>query len=151
MAQDFLLRLLESRLRLRGVRRRTHRCADGRVVSYLQAGPPEAEKTLVLVHGLGSSNLNWIRVIVPLARDHRVIAVDLPVFGKSPLPGELKYQTLRDHTNALIDFLHGPHFPRPVVLAGQSMGGWTVCGFASAHPERTSALKSSSFRFAFTS
>ena len=26
--------------------------------------------------------------------------------------------------------------------AGQSMGGWTGCGFASAHPERTSALLS---------
>jgi pimeloyl-ACP methyl ester carboxylesterase len=25
-------------------------------------------------------------------------------------------------------------------VAGQSMGGWTVCGFASAHPERTRAL-----------
>lgn len=140
MALRFLLRVLEARLRLQGVRRRAYRCGDGRVLSYLQAGPPEAEKTLLLVHGLGSSNLNWLRVIVPLAREHRVIAVDLPGFGKSPLPGELKYQTLRDHTGTLVDFLQSPHFPRPVVLAGQSMGGWIGVKVALTHPERVEHL-----------
>jgi pimeloyl-ACP methyl ester carboxylesterase len=140
MVLQFLLRLFEARLRLQGVRRRAFRCADGRVISYLEGGPPDAEKTLLLVHGLGSSNLNWLRVLGPLSRRHRVVAVDLPGFGQSPLPAELEPQTLRDHTAALLEYLRGPHFPRPVVLAGQSMGGWISVKVALAAPEHVEQL-----------
>jgi len=140
MALQFFLGLLEARLRLQGIRRRVFECRDGRRISFLEGGPPDAEKTLLLVHGLGSSNLNWIRVYKPLARRHRVIALDLPGFGKSPLPGELEFQTLRDHTASLIEFLESPHFPRPVVLAGQSMGGWISVKVALARPEHVEQL-----------
>src|SRR2546427_12457671 len=41
--------------------------------------------TLVLVHGLGGSHLNWMAVAPALARGARVLAVDLAGFGRTPL------------------------------------------------------------------
>src|SRR5207302_6799085 len=43
--------------------------------------------TLLLVHGLGGSHLNWMLVGDRLAQHHRVLAVDLPGFGRSPRAG----------------------------------------------------------------
>src|SRR6266436_6619967 len=41
--------------------------------------------TLVLVHGLGGSHVNWLAVAPVLARRSRVLAVDLAGFGRTPL------------------------------------------------------------------
>jgi pimeloyl-ACP methyl ester carboxylesterase len=46
------------------------------------AGPP-----LVLLHGIGSRRQVWDPVVGELARSRRVIAVDIPGFGESPLDG----------------------------------------------------------------
>jgi len=40
--------------------------------------------TLVLVHGLGGSYSTWLAVGTSLARRGRVVAPDLPGFGRSP-------------------------------------------------------------------
>src|SRR5262245_8710749 len=42
--------------------------------------------TVVLVHGLGSRDEHWLPVARLLARDHRVVMVDLPGHGASPMP-----------------------------------------------------------------
>ena len=56
---------------------------DGSRIRYIEAGsgPP-----LLLVHGLGHSSTAWRRVIDGLGADRRVIAPDLPGFGRSPAP-----------------------------------------------------------------
>ncbi|MDQ3469900.1 MAG: alpha/beta fold hydrolase, partial [Actinomycetota bacterium] len=41
---------------------------------------------VLFVHGLGGSWQNWLENICEFARDHRVIAVDLPGFGASQMP-----------------------------------------------------------------
>ncbi|MEJ7703194.1 MAG: alpha/beta fold hydrolase [Geodermatophilaceae bacterium] len=41
-------------------------------------------RSLVLVHGLGSSLRNWDRIVPALAEQREVIAVDLPGFGETP-------------------------------------------------------------------
>ena len=46
-------------------------------------GPP-----LVFVHGLSGSWPNWLEQLPVFAADHRVIALDLPGFGHSPMPRE---------------------------------------------------------------
>ncbi|HEU5086699.1 MAG TPA: alpha/beta fold hydrolase, partial [Roseiflexaceae bacterium] len=51
------------------------------------SGAGEAGGTpLVLVHGLGDEADTWRRVFVPLAQRRRVIALDLPGFGRSDRP-----------------------------------------------------------------
>src|SRR4051795_1864953 len=56
----------------------------GRVnVVELGSGPP-----VVFVHGLSGSWQNWLEQLPGLAEDHRVVALDLPGFGQSPMPPE---------------------------------------------------------------
>jgi pimeloyl-ACP methyl ester carboxylesterase len=59
-------------------------------------------KPLLLVHGI--SNLhNWDLIVPALARERRVIAVDLPGFGKSaPLAGEVSVASLTDAVEEFI-------------------------------------------------
>ncbi|HHT9114623.1 MAG TPA: alpha/beta fold hydrolase, partial [Candidatus Wunengus sp. YC65] len=52
-------------------------------VHYLTAGEG---KPVVLVHGWPTSSYLWRKIIPPLARTMKVIAPDLPGFGKSDKP-----------------------------------------------------------------
>jgi pimeloyl-ACP methyl ester carboxylesterase len=52
---------------------------------YYDAGPRSAP-ALLLLHGLGDEADTWRRVIGPLSRSYRVLAPDIPGFGRSPLP-----------------------------------------------------------------
>jgi len=59
-------------------------CGEGDLVWHAWgAGPP-----LVVLHGGFGSWTHWVRNIDALARDWRVIAVDLPGLGESALPPE---------------------------------------------------------------
>jgi 2-hydroxy-6-oxonona-2,4-dienedioate hydrolase len=59
-------------------------CGDGSLVWHIWgSGPP-----LVLLHGGYGSWTHWIRNVLPLARQFRVIAPDLPGLGESATPPE---------------------------------------------------------------
>jgi pimeloyl-ACP methyl ester carboxylesterase len=51
------------------------------------AGRAAGSRATILVHGLGDEADTWRRVIGPLSRSARVVAPDLPGFGRSTLPG----------------------------------------------------------------
>jgi pimeloyl-ACP methyl ester carboxylesterase len=77
---------------------------------------------LVLIHGLGSEWEAWEPVLDALAREHEVIALDLPGFGASaPLPAGTR-ATIPALTDAVAAFLEREGIERPAV-AGFSMGG----------------------------
>jgi 3-oxoadipate enol-lactonase len=92
---------------------------------------------LVLAHGGGGSHLSWWQQVPEFSKRYKVITFDHRSFGNSPdAPnGPGPHAFVQDLT-ALLDYLG----VQKAAVAGQSMGGWTVCGFAAAHPERTSAL-----------
>ena len=58
------------------------------VVNYVDLSPAagEGRGTIVFVHGLSGSWQNWLENLPHFARTHRVVALDLPGFGHSPLP-----------------------------------------------------------------
>jgi haloalkane dehalogenase len=56
---------------------------DGVSVSYLDEG---SGPVVVLLHGAPLTSLGFVRVIRALRVDHRVVAPDLPGFGRSELP-----------------------------------------------------------------
>src|SRR6184192_2982158 len=93
--------------------------------------------TLVLVHGLGGSHVNWMAVAPALARDARVLAVDLAGFGRTPL-GERSADV---HANRILldRFLEGVA-AGPAVLVGNSMGGLVAIMEAALAPERVAGL-----------
>lgn len=88
-------------------------------IRYRRWDGPE-DTTFVLIHGLGGSHLNWVQVAPGLAGLGRVLALDLPGFGRSPLAG--RSARLMDLRRTLSAFV-GATVTGEVVLAGNSMGG----------------------------
>jgi pimeloyl-ACP methyl ester carboxylesterase len=91
----------------------------------------------VLVHGLGGSHLNWMRVAPELARHGRVLAPDLVGFGLTPVAGR---RTSVAAQRALLHRLIRQSCDEPVLLAGNSMGGLIALAEAALHPERVAGL-----------
>lgn len=89
-------------------------------------GPP-----VVLVHGLDGSAANWLPVGERLAAAHRVLALDLPGFGRTPLGRHRS--TMTAHAD-LVARLTRTWADEPVALAGNSMGGVVAALAAARHP-----------------
>jgi pimeloyl-ACP methyl ester carboxylesterase len=96
-------------------------------------GPP-----VVLVHGLAVSSLYYVPLGRRLrARGHRVVAPDLPGYGRSPTPPRpLDIPQLAD---AVIDWLDLLDVGRATVV-GNSLGGQIAVDLAARRPERVEKL-----------
>lgn len=93
--------------------------------------------TMLLVHGLGGSHLNWMAVAGELARDHRVLAPDLPGFGRTPSRGRSASIAANMRVlEQLIELVGGG----PVVLVGNSMGGLLSLGVAAGRSDLLAGL-----------
>jgi len=118
---------------------------DGPVHFVEWDGPPG--RTLVLVHGLGGSLLSWLAVAPGLARHGRVLAFDLPGFGRTPRSGRRsRVSDLRSILSRFIDEVAGGG---PVVLVGNSMGGGVSMLEAALEPANVGALVLSNSVFPF--
>ena len=101
-------------------------------VHYIDFGGPEGGRTVVLVHGLGGSHLNW-DLLAPLLRRHfRVLALDLPGFGRSEPSG--RRASVPANVEVLARFLTEVA-GAPAVLMGNSMGGTISILTAARSPE----------------
>lgn len=94
--------------------------------------------TLVLLHGWGRS-LDALRPLgEALANRCRVILIDLPGFGLSPLPHEASNDgggwTTAQYSDRVHRFLHQLGVTS-CILVGHSFGGRTSVRLASQHPE----------------
>jgi pimeloyl-ACP methyl ester carboxylesterase len=99
--------------------------------------PGPADRTFVLVHGLGGSHVNWMRVAPALAEHGRVVAVDLPGFGRSPLAG--RRSAMHVGRRLLGGFVRRVVQGR-AILAGNSMGGGYAMLLAAFEPDRVDGL-----------
>jgi len=91
---------------------------DGAPVNVIDLGEGDP---IVFIHGLGGAWVNWLENLPHFARDHRVIAMDLPGFGHSPMPKEkISISGYGRIVDALLDELG---IERAVVV-GNSMGGF---------------------------
>lgn len=107
---------------------------DGQPVNTIQLGegPP-----IVFVHGLSGSWPNWLEQLTVLARSHRVVAMDLPGFGHSPMPSETI--TISGYAR-LLDGLLGVLGVDAAAVVGNSMGGFVSAELAIAYPQRVEQL-----------
>jgi len=80
----------------------------------------KSEKVLVLIHGLGSNAKGWIKNIPELAKNYRVIALDLPGYAKSD-KGYYKY-SLPFYAKVLTEMMDVMKIEK-ATLIGHSMGG----------------------------
>lgn len=106
----------------------------GRPVNYVDLGSGPA---VILVHGLSGNWMNWLENIPQLVREHRVIAVDLPGFGRSPLPGSAI--TIGLYADVLIALMHRLGI-ETATFVGNSMGGQISAKLAIEHPELVDRL-----------
>jgi pimeloyl-ACP methyl ester carboxylesterase len=108
---------------------------DGPTAYREWAGGPDA--TFLMLHGLGASHLVWVQVAPALAGLGRVIAVDLPGFGSSPLgERDAGLAAQRRLVSRLIRELGSGR----IVLAGNSMGGAISLLQAAIEPDSVSGL-----------
>lgn len=99
---------------------------------------PDA-KAVVFIHGLGSYLKFWRAQLDAFQQQgYRVIAVDLPGYGKSDKPGTFPY-TMEAMADAVLELVESLGLDKPV-LAGHSMGGQTSLSFAIRYPESLSGL-----------
>src|SRR5271154_7188478 len=106
----------------------------GREVAYAEAGSGPA---LLLIHGMGGSRESWKDVIALLAREHTVIAPDLPGHGASA-PGAGDY-SIGALAAGLRDLLVALGHDR-ATLVGHSLGGGIAMQFAYQFPETIERL-----------
>jgi pimeloyl-ACP methyl ester carboxylesterase len=106
----------------------------GRSVSYTQAG---SGPVLLLIHGMAGDASHWEPVLDMLARDHTVIAPDLPGHGRSD-PGGGDY-SLGSLATGLRDLLLTLGHDR-VTLVGHSLGGGIAMQFTYQFPEMVERL-----------
>jgi pimeloyl-ACP methyl ester carboxylesterase len=106
----------------------------GREVTYAEAG---SGPVLLLIHGIAGNFENWEAVFEPLAREHTVLAPDLPGHGESaPAAGDYSLGAM---AAGLRDLLLALGHER-ATLVGHSLGGGIAMQFSYQFPEMTERL-----------
>lgn len=107
---------------------------NGEAWNVLEAG---SGRPIVFLHNGGGTLWNWAHQLDHFSPTHRVIAPDLPGFGRSHRPG--KPLTLEFYLDGLEGLLEALGCPRPV-LVGNCIGASVALEFALRRPERVAAL-----------
>jgi pimeloyl-ACP methyl ester carboxylesterase len=109
----------------------------GGPVHYVDYGGNPDGPAVVLVHGLGGSHLNWDLLAPLLTGQARVLALDLPGFGRSE-PGGRK-ASVPSNVAVLGRFLDEV-VQEPAILVGNSMGGMVSLFAAGERPQSVTGL-----------
>src|ERR1035437_8136744 len=107
---------------------------DGASVNVIELGhgPP-----IVFIHGLSGSWPNWLAQLPVLAAAHRVIALDLPGFGSSPMP--TREISISGYARTLERLFVELGIDAAAVV-GNSMGGFIAAELAIAFPQLVERL-----------
>ncbi len=96
------------------------------------SGPP-----LVFIHGHSGCWQNWLEQLPVFMRDHRVVALDLPGFGASPMPRDdvsvTNYARIVDDICAQLGI-------DAACVVGNSLGGFVAAELAIRSPQRVERL-----------
>jgi pimeloyl-ACP methyl ester carboxylesterase len=99
--------------------------------SYIDTGGPG--RPALFVHGLGTSSYLWRHVIDQLDGQHRCVAVDLPLHGKTPAAADQDF-SLPGFARFLAEFCEALQLT-DIDLVANDTGGAISQVFAAGHPE----------------
>lgn len=107
-------------------------------MAYVELNP-KGERTVILIHGLGSYLKYWRYQVDELAEQGlHVVAADMIGYGKSDKPATFPY-TMESMADAIRELAQATNAVKPV-LVGHSMGGQTALSFAIRYPEEVGGL-----------
>ncbi len=92
---------------------------------------------LVFLHGTGGSGKVWFNQLRRFEPGYRVLAPDLPGYGQTPLPENIR--SIDDYPGFILSLLDEAGLSQ-AVLIGNSMGGRVAMQLALDHPERVAGL-----------
>ncbi|MDZ7659582.1 alpha/beta fold hydrolase [Fodinibius sp.] len=107
---------------------------EGQKVAYVDIGEGEA---IILIHGLGSYIPAWKRTIPALTEKYRVIALDLPGFGKSTK--DVDAYSISFFAKTVADLQDSLGIEK-ATWAGHSMGSQIALRAALDYPDKISKL-----------
>ncbi|CAL9125341.1 probable lysophospholipase BODYGUARD 3 [Musa acuminata AAA Group] len=110
-------------------------------------GPKDTSTTttdVIFIHGFISSSAFWTETVFPEFSDatksnHRMFAVDLLGFGRSPKPADSLY-TLREQVDMIEKSILKRHNVRSFHIVAHSMGCIIALALAVEHPEAVKSL-----------
>lgn len=114
------------------------------LIAAAPATPPAAPRTqefghgpaVVILHDLGGGPGAWMPTVRKLAADHRVVLVELPGHGETPLPDPFSL----DAVIASVDQVLAKQHPDSTILLANGMGGLIALLELEAHPGRVRGL-----------
>jgi len=120
--------------------RTTIRIAGNRPIqlSVIDTGPPEAQGTIIMIHGAGGDANQWKHQISSLSGRYRVIAPDLRGHGQSEIPRSA--YSLEEFLWDFAQILEQLRVVEPFVLMAHSFGGPIALTFAAAQPRQIRRL-----------
>ena len=113
---------------------------DGLRMHYLDDGPPEAEVTVLCLHGQPTWSYLYRKMIpVFVAAGHRVVAPDWFGFGRSDKPIDDDWYSFEAHRNSMLRFVEQFDL-KNVMLVVQDWGGLLGLTLPLAFPDRVTRL-----------
>lgn len=112
---------------------------DGLKIRYLESGNGK-KRHILFIHGLGSAADRWMKIPDELSSNFHSIAIDLPGFGESDKPANIKY-TIDQFRKFIISFqkeisIHNEE----ISLIGHSLGGYIASEIAIQHKNHVKQL-----------
>ena len=93
---------------------------------------------LVLIHAFPFSKKMWTSTHEALSKDVRVISMDMPGFGASPLSGPVT--SMEEMARAVVQSLDERGIKEKAFFAGMSMGGYVLFQLQRLFPARVRGL-----------
>ena len=110
-------------------------------VQYRQAGPTDAVRTCVLLHGIGSGSASWLAQLEAdsVSADTQVLAWEAPGYGEShALPAAQPLAA--DYAQRMWAWLDAMNVGSAVTLVGHSLGAIMAASAAAMQPKRVQLL-----------
>jgi pimeloyl-ACP methyl ester carboxylesterase len=104
-------------------------------LNYVDLGT--GDLPVLFLHGLGGNWTAWLENLHATARGHRVVAVDLPGFGKSRPSSD--GTSIPGYARTIERFCDTVGLDR-FILVGSSLGGWVAAELAMRIPSRVHAM-----------
>jgi long-chain acyl-CoA synthetase len=107
-------------------------------LSAIVAGPPEALRTLVFIHGFGGRAAYWNYQLDHFSEENRVVALDLRGHGLSDAPhSQYNIEELVEDVYQALQLLE---VPQKFILIAHSFGGAVSSYFMNKYPGRVEKL-----------